>query len=402
MLCQANDLPHVVRIMRDLPVDGLHDGVWLGANGNLSTQIFVAQRRERVENMFPSAFPRFHQCGACFRCILEFRVAIAVRLLSVSRQKIRPARTHVSRQVFHNDGDRVRCRIERVKEPLVRALLDRALSELFVVSKNVGGILRIGCRELVCHEAIFFSRSELSTPPSKLAVARPSWVTDSGLAQLSAGAILGGSGSPGCQKEALDNSLFFRLVSLLANSDFAREAVMTIGQSMLPEFDQEMQSTRKTLERVPDDKWNWKPHEKSGTVGWLASHVATMVGWLPMTINTEELDYAPVGGPAFELPKIANRKELLAEFDKNVAESRAALSKVGDAEMMKDWKLLAGGQEIFKMPRVACIRGMVLNHLIHHRAQLTVYFRLIGVPVPGLYGPSADEAQPGAAEAAAN
>jgi uncharacterized damage-inducible protein DinB len=136
-------------------------------------------------------------------------------------------------------------------------------------------------------------------------------------------------------------------------------------------------------------------------VGWLASHVATMVGWLPMTIKTEELDYAPVDGPGFEPPKIGNRKELLAEFDKNVAESRAALSSVSDAEMMKGWKLLAGGKEIFTMPRVACIRGMVLNHLIHHRAQLTVYYRLLGIPVPGLYGPSADEGQPGTVEAAA-
>ena len=176
---------------------------------------------------------------------------------------------------------------------------------------------------------------------------------------------------------------------------------MTIGQSMLPEFDQEMQNTRKTLERCPDEKWNWKPHDKSGTVGWLAIHVATMVGWLPMTINTEELDYAPVDGPAFEMPKIANRKELLAEFDKNVAESRAALSKVSDAEIMKGWKLLAGGKEIFTMPRVACIRGMVMNHLIHHRAQLTVYYRLLGIPVPGLYGPSADEGQDASAGAAA-
>jgi uncharacterized damage-inducible protein DinB len=177
---------------------------------------------------------------------------------------------------------------------------------------------------------------------------------------------------------------------------------MTIGQSMLPEFDQEMQNTRKTLERCPDEKWNWKPHEKSGTVGWLAGHVATMVGWIPVTLRTEELDYAPVNGPGFQPPKIDNRKELLAEFDKNVAESRAALARISDAEMMKNWKLLAGGQEIFTMPRAACIRGMVLNHLIHHRAQLTVYYRLVGVPVPGLYGPSADEGQPGAAEAAAH
>ncbi len=177
---------------------------------------------------------------------------------------------------------------------------------------------------------------------------------------------------------------------------------MTIGQMMLGEFDQEMQNTRKTLERCPDEKWNWKPHEKSGTLGWLAGHVATMVSWLPTTLNTKELDYAPVGGPAYQPPKIENRKGLLVEFDKNAAEARAALSSVSDAEMMKGWKLLAGGKEIFTLPRVACIRGMVLNHLIHHRAQLTVYYRLLGVPVPGLYGPSADEAQPGAAGAAAN
>ena len=177
---------------------------------------------------------------------------------------------------------------------------------------------------------------------------------------------------------------------------------MAIGQMMLGEFDQEMQNTRKMLERCPDEKWNWKPHEKSGTLGWLAGHVATMVSWLPTTLNTEELDYAPVGGPAYQPPKIENRKGLLVEFDKNAAEARAALASASDAEMMKGWKLLAGGKEIFTLPRVACIRGMVLNHLIHHRAQLTVYYRLLGVPVPGLYGPSADEAQPGAAGAAAN
>jgi len=177
---------------------------------------------------------------------------------------------------------------------------------------------------------------------------------------------------------------------------------MTIGQMMLGEFDQEMQNTRKTLERCPDEKWNWKPHEKSGTVGWLAGHIATMPGWVAMTINTEELDYAPVDGPSYQPPKIENKRALLTELDKNVAEARAALASVSDAEMMKGWKLLAGGKEIFTMPRVACIRGMVMNHIIHHRAQLTVYYRLLGVPVPGLYSPSADEGQPGAAEAAAN
>lgn len=177
---------------------------------------------------------------------------------------------------------------------------------------------------------------------------------------------------------------------------------MTIGQSMLNEFDQEMQNTRKTLERCPDEKWNWKPHDKSGTVGWLAIHVGTIPEWISMTINTEELDYAPVNGPAYELPKIANHKELLAAFDKGSTEARAALASVSDADIVKNWKLLAGGKEIFAMPRIACIRGMCLNHLIHHRAQLTVYYRLLGVPVPGLYGPSADETQPESAGAAAN
>src|SRR2546425_3687780 len=110
---------------------------------------------------------------------------------------------------------------------------------------------------------------------------------------------------------------------------------MTIGQMMLGEFDQEMQNTRKTLERCPDGKWNWKPHEKSGTVGWLTSHLATMPGWTAVTLNTDQFDYAPVGGPAYEPPKIANRKELLAEFDKNVAEARAAIAGANDAEMMK-------------------------------------------------------------------
>jgi uncharacterized damage-inducible protein DinB len=118
-----------------------------------------------------------------------------------------------------------------------------------------------------------------------------------------------------------------------------------------------------------------------------------------MTINTEELDYAPVNGPSYQPPKTDNRKEVLAVFDKEAAEARAALAGVSDQEMLKGWKLLAGGQEIFTMPRVACIRGMVMNHLIHHRAQLGVYFRLLDVAVPGLYGPSADENQATAAGA---
>src|SRR5215813_12563991 len=142
---------------------------------------------------------------------------------------------------------------------------------------------------------------------------------------------------------------------------------MTIGQSMLGEFDQEMDNTRKVLERVPDEKWNWKPHEKSGTLGWLATHVATIPEWLGMTMTTEQLDYAPIDGPSYEPPKIENRAQMLAAFEKGVKEAREALTKGSDADFMKEWTLLAGGQKIFSMPRAACIRGMILNHLIHHR-----------------------------------
>src|SRR5580693_1758867 len=145
-------------------------------------------------------------------------------------------------------------------------------------------------------------------------------------------------------KNSFDSSPFIRLESPRCTSArlFPSERLtMTIGQSMLGEFDQEMQNTRKTLERVPDEKWNWKPHEKSGTVGWLAGHIATMPGWIGMTLQTEELDYAPVGGPSYEPPKIENRQQLLAEFDKNATEARAALASASDADMMKDWTLKA-------------------------------------------------------------
>src|ERR1700674_4236573 len=151
----------------------------------------------------------------------------------------------------------------------------------------------------------------------------------------------------------------------------SRRKLMTIGQMMLGEFDQEMANTRKTLERVPDEKWNWKPHDKSGTLGWLAGHVGTVPEWITMTINTEELDYAPVDGPSYQPPKIENREQLLAAFDKAAAHARTALAGASDADLMKNWKLLAGGQEIFVMPRIACLRGMCLNHLYHHRGQLT-------------------------------
>ena len=166
---------------------------------------------------------------------------------------------------------------------------------------------------------------------------------------------------------------------------------MSLAEILLPEFDQEMGNTRKTLERIPMDRPDWKPHEKSMPMGRLAVHVATLPGWAEFTINQNELDIAPVGGPPFEMPKAGSQQELLVLFDQSVANGRAAIAKASDEHLMKPWSLLAGGKNIFTLPRIAVLRSTVMNHIIHHRAQLGVYLRLNDVPVPALYGPSADE-----------
>src|SRR5262249_48358944 len=166
---------------------------------------------------------------------------------------------------------------------------------------------------------------------------------------------------------------------------------MSIAESMLPEFDQEMAGTRKTLERVPEDKLDWRPHAKSFTMGGLATHIATMIGWATVTIEQDSFDVQPPGAESYKEEPIKSRAELLERFDKGLASARAALAATGDEAMMAPWSLLAGGQTVFTMPRVACLRSMIFNHLIHHRAQLTVYLRMNDVLVPALYGPSADE-----------
>jgi uncharacterized damage-inducible protein DinB len=166
---------------------------------------------------------------------------------------------------------------------------------------------------------------------------------------------------------------------------------MALSAALLPEFDQEMANTRKTLERVPDSKFSWKPHEKSGAMGWLAGHVASIPGWLAFTIKQDSLDLAPGGVQMQPPPPPRNNKEMLAEFDKNVKEGRAVLAAASDAELMKPWSLLNNGKVTMTLPKVAVVRGFVMNHLIHHRAQLGVYLRLNNIPVPAIYGPSADE-----------
>ena len=166
---------------------------------------------------------------------------------------------------------------------------------------------------------------------------------------------------------------------------------MRISETLLPEFDREMANTRKTLERVPDDKMDWTPHEKSMTMRALATHLANLVSWTVHTIDKDSLDVAPVGQPPLRPQPVTSAQEAVETFDKNVAAAREALAGASDEHLMKPWSLLMGGQTIFTMPRIATLRGMVMNHTIHHRAQLGVYLRLNDVPVPSLYGPSADE-----------
>ena len=163
----------------------------------------------------------------------------------------------------------------------------------------------------------------------------------------------------------------------------------TITDLLLPEFDQEMANTRRVLERVPDDKFGWKPHDKSWSMGELASHIANMIGWAEPTMNATSFDLASVT-PAEMNRAAKSQKELLSWFDANVAKVRPALAK-SDADYFVPWSLKRGAQVMFTMPRVVCVRSFVMNHVIHHRAQLTVYLRLNNIPVPGLYGPSADE-----------
>lgn len=166
---------------------------------------------------------------------------------------------------------------------------------------------------------------------------------------------------------------------------------MSFSKTILPEFDHEMASTRKTLERVPDDKFDWKPHEKSMTLRALSSHVANIAGWTASTFDGDELDVQPEGAEPYSEPEAKSTKELLEMFEKNVASARAALEAATDESWQGKWSLKMAGKTFFTLPRTQVIRGFILSHLIHHRAQLGVYLRLLDVPVPAIYGPSADE-----------
>ena len=159
-----------------------------------------------------------------------------------------------------------------------------------------------------------------------------------------------------------------------------------ISPSLLPEFDNEMGTTRKFLDRFPDARAGYKPHEKSMTAAQLATHIAEMAGWVMPTVQQDFIDIA-----SYQPNIRQGRAELLALFDQNVVAARAALEQVEDSEWSRPWSLKMGEHTAFTMPKIAVMRTMIMNHIIHHRAQLGVYYRMLGVPVPSTYGPSADE-----------
>ncbi len=162
---------------------------------------------------------------------------------------------------------------------------------------------------------------------------------------------------------------------------------MALKEALLPEFDHEMANTRKALERIPADKFSWKPHEKSFSMGDLVTHIATIPDWMVFTIDHDSLDMAA----PFHNEAARSTGELLERFDANVIKARKALEGTNDEVLFKPWALKMGDKVLFSMPKISVLRGFVMNHLIHHRGQLTVYMRENNIPVPALYGPSADE-----------
>lgn len=165
---------------------------------------------------------------------------------------------------------------------------------------------------------------------------------------------------------------------------------MSIAESILPEFNHETASTRALLERVPDTMAAWKPHVKSRSLGELAMHLAALLDWAPVTLKEFEFDTDPPDGRRYSHPAFESTARMLESYDAGVKTVRALLAAATDGEMMVPWALKSGGRTMFSMPRVAVFRAFIMNHAIHHRGQLTVYLRLCDVPLPAVYGPTAD------------
>lgn len=166
---------------------------------------------------------------------------------------------------------------------------------------------------------------------------------------------------------------------------------MDLTELFLGELEAEVPATRRVLERVPEGLDGWKPHEKSMALGYLSQLVATIFGWVDMTVNQDFLDFNPPDGKRYAPPSTKTNAELLAVFDDAVARARAALKSTTEAHLMTPWQMRSGGVVLSEQPRYQVIRDGVFNHMAHHRGQLTVYLRLNDKPIPSIYGPTADE-----------
>jgi uncharacterized damage-inducible protein DinB len=164
-----------------------------------------------------------------------------------------------------------------------------------------------------------------------------------------------------------------------------------ISAFLLPEYDHEMGTTRRLLERVPEDAFAWKPHEKSMSLGTLSAHIANLPRWMGTILSLSEFDIANLKDEDGQGPP-KSVAEILQAFDRNVADGRAALAQKTDAELTATWTFKRNGKEEFTVPKLGALRSFVVNHVVHHRGQLSVYLRLRNVPLPSIYGPTADEA----------
>ena len=161
---------------------------------------------------------------------------------------------------------------------------------------------------------------------------------------------------------------------------------MRLADSILSELDQEAHTTRRVLERVPDDKCSWRPHPKSYSLGQLALHIASTQGNVAALAAMDTVE-----APVFSQPEAQSRQEILDTFSKSLESAKETLGKMDDARLTAPWTLTRNGKTIMSVPRIGFVRSVLLNHLYHHRGQLSVYLRMLEVPVPSIYGPSADE-----------
>ena len=167
---------------------------------------------------------------------------------------------------------------------------------------------------------------------------------------------------------------------------------MKITELLLAELEREAVGIRKALERVPEGKNDWKPHEKSMPLGYLATIVATIPAWIDMVVNMDELDINPPGGPKYKSQEWKTRRDLLEQFEASLKKGRDVLLNTNDDRLLNTkWRMLSAGKLMSEQPRYVAIRDGVLNHMAHHRGQLTVYLRMNEEKVPAIYGPSADE-----------